>query len=388
MPKNNAFKSFISVLFLLVGLFAYEKSASAALFSSNTDTDQEILSNGNVSGLIFQNTSGATVSISQAKFFLKDAPGNVHIEVASASCSTGAISGYPWADSQDTAITSDTDYAEYTFNWATPIEIPHQYLTDQCTAFIIWSGTADFLGGDRYYMEGFSQVYESGGSLTYRNYLPYHKIFTGAASPSIQITNPPADLVISFYDFNYTFTATKDAGDTATVLLQHFWYDGATLSEEPQQAAQFNYGIGTTIATGNVNTWTPGNGTFEVRATIFDTTTGISAIATRTVIINIAGNDPNEIIITGTDEMASYCSENGYGADSWFCKWVGSFETKLKSVPPISYIVAFKTGFTGMNASNSVGYTVIPAFIDNFFTYLWYILFIGLCFKFMSKLFK
>lgn len=401
MLKNNAFKSFISVLFLLVGLFAWEKSASAALFDYNYDTNSEWIyfdhTGEYFGGLIYKNMSGSTLSITSVHFKVKFPYGNPNIYTSDVDCTTGDYLGQH-IQSLNVGYSTQSIYTDTTFNYSTPVQMS----ANSCWLFGGNSSQMDFLYNTTGGFEGyqFAAVRNGGGGGNPKGtYLPYFKLYTGSASPSIEITNPPADLVINFTDFNYTFTATKDSLDTASAWLQLFWYDGATLSTVPQMTTQFNYPIGTTVGTGNVNTFTPGNGTYEVRATIQDTSTGITDVATRTVIINITGNPSNTLVASASASIDNYCDT--FSTD-YLCaaiKWLfvpnDSIQAELtaaidaiKETPPISYGITFTDAITGNNATNSAGFDVIPSFINTFFAWLWWIGFVGGCYHLGMHLFR
>lgn len=410
MTKNNAFKSFLSVLFLLVGLFAYANSSNAEIISQNLYSDSIFNPNDYGAGMktaIFAFQPVATVSIGSIIIWEhtdtgSEATNNIYIDQINCADGTHKVGEIPNANSTTYNYIYGGDvFAAYTYNWNTKPEL----YPNNCYGFILTNS-----GGPAYiltsstggvvspYVSTLARSNFGSSNETYLNPSTVKHTLYGnnAVDPEISIYSPPGNVEINSLPFDFGFRATWN--DANFVEMNFSLLNEATAATTAWQYIldAANNGVDSPYtATRSIDTATC-NGTYTLNAIITDHSTGLFDLATRQIVINIT-NNPNVCEIE-----EDYCANFTGTFDNPICQvavflfkpsplvtnYITDKKNELKNNPIVNIMTELGNSLTGYTASATNTYDIIPTFIDDFFQWIWWICFILACYKIGSHFFS
>jgi len=433
MGKNDAFKSFLRPLLFCLGTFVsfflFVNPSFAAIIDSQTGWTNSYdfnFASYDGGGLLYK--SMATTAIDAITFKAKAPLGatTVNLHPMIVNCATGGVIDYNNGNcSGAQTIIGDDALRNYNFTWAAPFTMSNQSANSNCYFFVAqtacagWSyGTYQLAytdTGGATTSHALQRVSVSGAdSTTLSPYDPYFIMYEGIVAPTISFTHPLSDTEIDTKTFTFAWTGTKQSSTSAAMYMQFFpWRTGLWENATPSLsdisdktllwATLPGWYASTSIDMTQLLPDTLKNGTYSVQLKIEDNTWAQSDIATRTIYINISGNDAdpaNEIEVTKASILAQCDTYDT--ATKYLCKaaaWLfvppqiikddlNKRVTALKTLPPISYGVALSNAITTTTATASETWTPIPAFLNTFTSWLWYILFALGCIKLTTHLFK
>jgi len=401
MRKNNAFKSLLSVLFFVLGLFTLTNSAFAEVIAANNSNPnfhfEYSLPNYTAFGLIYENGL-ATQSINATTYYVRTAEGYTcsgscaNLFATEVDCYTGAFIANISNQSSDVlSIPQATESFETrTFLW-TPAII---FEPLKCYFLRTNSNQTDILGDQQGGLQGWSMGISngSGDSSYYNPNLPFFTLWGNEpTAPTISIDSPPTEMTFTdepTFELSYTFDETAQNNIIIDILQA---------SDNAKIKLPYTINIYGETSPGSkiIQHYNICNGDYIYQAQIIDRNLGLYTLATRVFTIDIPLN-PAECDLPAI----SWCEGISGTFELGFCRvaeWlfkpdpntVKNIKTKALSFndyPPVSYAISFTDELENINATESI--QIIPAFIDDAFEWFWWILFILGCYHLRTHLFK
>lgn len=401
MRKNDAFKSFLSPVTIAVGMIALVALAFYANInraSAATIIDEQTVWNANYDPADYTNLPAcmryqplATISVSA-----------IIVKQKALEGTTATNNIYIDGESSDNlnVITDDT-FKNYSFQFTpalefTPYTARHILMANGGAAVYQAINTTSGTSSNPDRQLGYGDCYDP---KVLSPEIPWFQMVEDITAPEVEILQPPADATITSTDFLYTFNATFDVDSNWSVFMQLL---DATTSI-PKKSYFYSGQPTASVVSRSAALPVTYNGDFILQVTARDEITFETAIATRAITMNVTGLKANDLgLVTIESETEAYCNAETEAVAKAICKIayflfvpdeaisedLDAQIAETKSYPPMSWAMILSDTITAEMGTASAAWTIIPTFVDDFFEWLWYILFGLSCLWFSQKLFK